>query len=416
MADSDTQAYNWARSLDVEHATTLLRGSNVIATNRRQLARLLQDRMNGNYPELSNERQPERRQTLIKTYLIDAHGTWDPEEVDGPGFVPRLTEIVDGSTLGARFSCEIHPGENPHLATICARNGDRVSAYLYVDAWDPRYWVVHTTAASQAADWIVGRLVEGSTRIDRVLIPAQLLDEISGLGSCVGLGLDFDRRVFSDEGPGDNGPDTGFLKMQLWGHQARRLLELMRHEPAFTAHTMLSRLQIRCQPDGNDQTAFSVEEIRLDGKITAGGTWFEGHANMVRTLKEAFARAVGTLESDYSIRARSTGDKVTGRALAIDTNRAIEDLEAFTRTVFSGSGPFKLWGVPRAANGLLRVRATDLGLGGRLDFEITPSFIRVYLPSTTSGSTVLRFYTNLQRHHDARVRLLNEEEKDVLES
>ena len=372
--------------------------------------------MNGNYPGLSSERLPERRRAVVKTYLIDAHGTWDPEEVDGPGFVPRLTEAVDGSTLGAQLSCEVHPGEDPRLATICARTGDRASAYLYVDAGDPRYWVVHTTAASQSADWIVARLVEGSTRIDRVLIPAQLLDGISGLGSCIGLGLDFDRRVLSDHGAGDDGQDTGSLKMQLWGHQARRLLELMRHEPAFTDHTMLSRLRIRCQRDVNDQSAFSVEEIRLDGKITAQGTWFEGHANMVRAMKEAFAHAVGRLESDYSIRGGSTGDKITGRALAIDTNRTIEDLDAFTRAVFSGSGPFQLWGVPRAANGLLRIRATDLGLGGRLDFEITPAFIRVYLPSTTSGSTVLRFYTNLQRHHDARVRLLNEDGKDVLES
>ena len=388
----------------------------MIATNRRQLARLFHDRMNGNYPGLSNERKPERRQAVVTTYLVDAHGMWDPEDVHEPGFVPRLTEAVDGSTLGARFACEVHPGEESGLATICARNGDGASAYLYVDAKDPRYWVVHTTAASQAADWIVGRLVEGSTRIDRVLIPAQLLDGISGMGSCVGLGLDFDRRVFSDKGPGDDGPDPGSLKMQLWGHQARRLLELMRHEPAFTDQTMLSRLQIRCQPGGNDRTAYSMEEIRLDGKITARGTWFEGHANMVRTMKEAFARTVGKLESDYSIRARSTGDKVTGRALAVDTNRTIEDIDAFTRIVFSGSRPFQLWGVPRATNGLLRVRATDLGLGGRLDFEITPTFIRVYLPSTTSGTTVLRFYTNLQRHHDARVRLLDAEEKDVFQS
>ena len=388
----------------------------MIATNRRQLARLLHDRMNGNYPGDAIERQPRTRQVMVKSYLVDAHGMWDPEEVDESGLVPRLAEVVDASALGARFACEVHPGEVRDLATICARMGDRASTYIYVDAQDPRYWVVHTTAASRAADWIVARLVEGSTRIDRVLIPVQLLDRISSLGSCVGLGLDFDRRVFSDDGDGNGGRYIGSLKMQQWGHQARRLLELMRHEPSFADQTTLSRLQIRCQPDGGDRTTFSVEEIRLDGKITAQGTWFEGHANMVRTLKKAFARVVGRLESDYSIRARSTGDTVAGRALAIDTNRAIEDLDVFARTVFSGGPPFQLWGVPRTGDGVVRVRATDLGLGGRLDFEITPAFIRVYLPSTTSGSTILRFYANLQRHHDARVRLLNEEGLDVLES
>ena len=388
----------------------------MIVTNRRQMARLFHDRMNGNYRDDPNERQPGRRREVVKSYLVDAYGTWSPGEADESPFVSRLAELVDGSGLGARFTCEVHPAETGDLATICARMGDRTSTYLHVDAEDPRFWIVHATAAGQAADRIVARLVEGSTRINRVLIPVQLLDRVGMLGTCVGLGLDFDRRLFSTHADGNDGSRMGSLKMQQWGHEAGRLLEYMRHEPSFADRTTLSRLLIRCQPDGGDGTAFSVEEIRIDGKLTAKGTWFEGHANMVRTLKGAFSGVVGQLESNHAIRAGSTGDVVTGKALAIDTSRRIEDLDAFTRKVFSGARPFQLWGVPRGGDDLVRVRATDLGLGGRLDFEITPAFIRIYLPSTTSGSTVLRFYANMQRHHDACVRLVNEEEMNVLES
>jgi hypothetical protein len=39
----------------------------------------------------------------------------------------------------------------------------------------------------------------------------------------------------------------------------------------------------------------------------------------------------------------------------------------------------------------------------RITFEITPEFMRVYLPDGSCGNTIIRLYTNLQHYYDSLV-------------
>ena len=360
--------------------------------------------------------RPERHAAVIKTYLIEAHGTVDPEE-DQAGFVPRLAAIVARSTLRTRFPCEVHAANDPALATIHGRYRNRERVSLYVDRADPRYWILHTAASSHAADWIVGQLVGSGTDLDRAYIPSQLLGKLTSRGACHGLSLDFDHRIFRYDGQDGGGTPSDFLKMQLWGDRAWRVLELMRQDSSFPGSTTLSRVQVKCWPDERDKNAYCLADVRFDGRITARGTSFEGHATLVDALKKSYSREVAKLESGYRIRARAGGEELTGRALGISTSRPIRDLEEFSRIVFSATKPFLLWGVPAvSSSSFVRVCAVDLRLGSRLDFEITSEFIRVYIPSGSCATAVLRFYTNLQHHHDARVQLLDKDDRDVFES
>ena len=63
----------------------------------------------------------------------------------------------------------------------------------------------------------------------------------------------------------------------------------------------------------------------------------------------------------------------------------------------------------------MSVAAVDLNFGQRLAFEFTPEFVRVFLPGETSGGTVVRFYTTIQHHLDPRVRLLDQDEREVFQ-
>jgi hypothetical protein len=54
-----------------------------------------------------------------------------------------------------------------------------------------------------------------------------------------------------------------------------------------------------------------------------------------------------------------------------------------------------------------RVHALDLHSSRTFHVELSPGFLRVYLPKGSCGNSILRLYANLQARYDATVTAVN---------
>ncbi len=385
----------------------------MIARNKSHLHDYLQGRMTGVYPGGSVERGSAGDSEPIKTYLVEVHANGDPERGPDVSVAKTLEALVSEPYLQASFAARVHPADEPGLVTIEGRYRGETPVSLYADCSDPRHWLIHTLASSSTADWAVGRMAAVGTPLSRVALPGPLLEEFAELGLLEGLILSHDRRQFHYA----DGPDShGFMSMQLWAGQSGRILSLLSRDSSLNDSISLSRVHVRYWPDEGDREATCLAEIDRDGRMVTRGTSYEGHLHWVKVFKRNYTRQIEKLESLFRIRADGVAGKLLGRSLTIAPARSIEDAARFCDRVFSGTPPFRLWGVPaQASASFARVRALDLAVGGVLDLEVTPEFLRLFLPVETSANSVVRFITNLQHHFDSGVRLLDQDEQDVLE-
>lgn len=385
----------------------------MIARSRRHLHDYLQGRMTGASAGGATEQGPSGDTEPIKTYLVEVRR--DGGAAAGPDFsvVKTLRALVSEPYLQAGLAARVHPSKEPGLVTIEGRYRGRTPVAMYADCRDPRHWLIHTLASGRTADWAIGRMAAVGTRLSRVSLPGQLLRKLAGLGLLEGLILSHDRRQF-DEGKGYDA--RGFMSMQLWGGQSGRILSTMSRERSLSDSISLSRVHVRYWPDEDDRAASCLAEIDRDGRMVTRGTSYEGHLHLVKVFRRLYTRQIEKLESRFRVRADGDAGKLVGRCLTIRPARPVGNPARFCDLVFSGTLPFRLWGVPALTSGsFTRVRALDLDVGGALDCEITPEFLRVFLLSGTSANSVVRFFANLQRHFDSGVRLLDQDEQDVLE-
>jgi hypothetical protein len=373
------------------------------ARTRREMAQLLNERMNRSYQALREEQRLPYESSLVKTYVLECHAT----DSGGHDDVCRvLRDIFEGS--GSSFSRRARVEEG-HEGGFFAVEADspKGKALLYVDASDPRFWLVHSMDNSDAVDWIINRLVVFSPKIDRGWFPIQLLEHVAGYGSLRGLGLDYDRREIPDVDFDSRDAPVEFLKMQLWGNRAGRILEILRQQGAFPRETTLAKVKVKYWADGRRDTEdFTIDDVKYDGKITARGTSFYTHSDLVTRLLRTYARSVRTLQEDATIVVRESEGRLAfeGQPVNFTMSRPIANLPIFYESVFNCAAPFRLWAIHiDLSERYIRAAAADLHMSGTLDFEISPSWIRVYLRQGCCANTLLRFYTNLQHYYDSLV-------------
>lgn len=385
----------------------------MIARSRRHLHDYLQGRMTGATAGGTSGQPPPGDTEPIKTYLVEIRGDGDVATHPGFSVVKALRALVSEPYLQASFPARVHPAKEHGLVTIEGRYRGTTPVAMYADCRDPRHWLIHTLASGRTADWAIGRMATVGTRLSRVSLPGQLLENLAELGLLEGLIMSHDRRQF-DEGEGYEA--RGFMSMQLWGGQSGRILSMMSRERSLTDSISLSRVHVRYWPDEDDRAASCLAEIDRDGRMVTRGTSYEGHVHLVRVFRRLYTRQIENLESRFRVRADGNAGKLAGRCLTIRPRRPISDSARFCDIVFSGTSPFRLWGVPALTSGsFTRVHALDLDAGGALDCEITPEFLRIFLLPGTSANSVIRFLTNLQHYFDSGVRLLDQDEQDVLE-
>ena len=130
-----------------------------------------------------------------------------------------------------------------------------------------------------------------------------------------------------------------------------------------------------------------------------------------------YCDVIRNIEKTFAIRWTTTNEKtkLSGQALSIRFPRPIPNIAKFCDHVFSSALPFRLWGVPiELKSDFYRVSGVDLHAGCRLDFEITPEFMRLYLPANSCGNTIVRLYTNLKHHYDSQITIVGEDGKPIL--
>lgn len=383
-------------------------------STRREMAQMLDERMTRTYSSLFERQELEPDTSLVKTYLLEAHL---PEAADGnePGRLMR--QVLTSEVLGRRILPNIHETKDESL-TVVEYSLDRERVTAYIDSSNPRYWMLHSMSSSGALDDFVTRLASNSMEIDRAWLPADLLERVSGWGSFRGLNLDYDRRAVPDIDFESTAAPVEFLKMQLWGNKASEVLRILRVTGAFPHETTLAKVKVKYWLSDENTDDFSLDDVKFDGKVTARGTSFQSHIALISEIYRVYTEQIRKIENTYSLHAvvSEMGTRLYGQPVCYVLGRPILDLGAFCRNVFSASPPFRLWGVPiELSKNYYRVSALDLHVGSRLDFELTPDLIRVYLPKGSCGNTLLRLYVNLQHHYDALVRVEGANGEAVLE-
>jgi hypothetical protein len=376
-------------------------------TTRREMATRLEEVMSHAYTDLEDRQLLEAGTSLLKTYLLEAHsGNAAHGDV-----LRTLNTAFSPEMLGENSRTRVHETEEEFFFRVDATWASN-DAEFFVDASDHRFWVLHSASNSVKADRILRRVIANDNHLDSAWLPMQLLERVADMGSFRGLHLDYDRREVPDVEFEVPDAPVEYLKMQLWGNRAREVLRILRQPNAFPNATTLSKVKIKhWLNEAAIDDSFSLDEIKWDGKITARGTSFQSHINLVNSIYRSYADRVRAFEQRFSLRygiERDHGNRATmaGEPLNIAFNRPIANLEKFLAAVFGGTDPFRLWGTPVVVgNNFYRVTAIDLHVTNRITFEIAPDFIRIYLPNGSCGNTVVRLYTNLQHYYDSQVLL-----------
>ena len=367
--------------------------------NRRELVKILDDCMSLSYDQLKDNQALESKTSLVKTYLVESRL---PEDFDGELF-PYVAQIVKHTGSGKRPTASASKTEDSNLVTITGHHkGESVT--LYADGSNPRFWQVHSVGNSEAVDWLIHRLVNAGPELDRAWFPTHLLEYVSTLGVFRGLSLDYDRTVIPDVDFQAAGTPVDVLKMQLKGNRAKDILSTLRGG-AFEHQTTVAKVKIRFTSDVLDRY-FTLDDVKYDGKITARGTSFDSHLELVGEISNKYSTIIRNIEARnvMSVFHDDIGLQLTGAPINIMFPQPIVDLGIFCDSVFSCAEPFRLWGVPvQVAKDFYRIRAVDLHVGSEVTFEVAPDWMRVYLPQGSCGNTVVRIFTNLQHHYDALI-------------
>lgn len=381
---------------------------------RQEMAQYINDRMNKTYSELSEDQRLEYESSLTKVYLIEAHLSSDTPHDKIFIFLKENLSLLKKEH---NWTIDLRETEESNFyAAFLKRKKDLIT--FYIDASDARFWLIHSMDKSKLIDPLIEKIAIGNQDLDRAWIPVQLLENTTKLGSLRGLGLDYDRRKIPDIDFETPKAPVESLKMQLWGNRSSKVLQILREEGAFPHETTLSKVKVKFWVDTNNSSDFSIDDIKYDGKITARGTSFQSHITLVSDLFRKYSGKIKEIEQQLSISFEEEQQRISisGSPINIIFENPISDLDLFCESVFSSSNPFRLWGVPIKLNEkYVRVSGIDLHVGKRIDFEITPEFMRIYLPSESCGNSIVRIFTNLQHYYDAKIDAQDGDGKSLFE-
>lgn len=365
-----------------------------IAT-RRELASILEDRMAGAYRHLRDEVRLEYEGNLAKSYLIEC----EAGRTGTPVFEAFERAVADNAVDFGRGSV-VEETDEAQFYYVRLATG-RGSAEFHVDATSPRYLYAHSLDVSTVTDAAIDRLVMASGDFDYAWLPLELLVRVASLGSFRGLGLDFDRRDFSDEVVSSPGRPH-YLKAQVWTDRGDEVLQVLRER--FGTATTLSKVSVQFHVE--DPSRHCIDDVKYNGKITTRGESYNAHKALINRLRHDYAGIVGDLERTFLLDVRQGNHgwaQIGGEPLILTFSPPLQDVSAFCDTVFSGGPPFRLCGIPAYRGSGAYVAALDLHSGALLDFEICPSYARVYATRGACGNSLLRLYSNLQQKVTATV-------------
>jgi hypothetical protein len=211
--------------------------------------------------------------------------------------------------------------------------------------------------------------------------------------------LNHDRRPLTvGEGPKT---ESDFVSLRLWALDAQEKLAKLRKAEIFPHRVSIRSVKLHSGSDDPDGE-YCVAEYFHYGQITASGTSFDEHSQLVVRVLRDYRALVENFENRYWLAAAGDDHEhpiVVGNPIVINVDWTVPDLEYAVARMFSSAGPFRLWALPERINdGRFHARAVDLHVGGVLTFDITRKHVVIQLPRGVCGNTVVRFLNNLRFH------------------
>lgn len=373
----------------------------MIGLDRREMGRRLDEWISHTYAHARNARRLPSGRNALKSYIVEVDDTSIAESSNS------IVHFLTGDSLPVRVRVE--RTDDPTLHTVYI---GRSQVEFYLDTLDERFWVLHTISPADIADQAVRSLVNRTRRLDSAWIPSDQLETWSGqlgIPRTVTAKFSVPTGLYRDDLPEEEFEDNSFYLRFGSSGDARFRLEDYRQSEALAPS--LALWSVRVARRDSERALEVVDEVTAGGKLTCRGNSFRLHQEMVLGFQSRYAELINNWETKYRLGWESTenGGRPTGEIAEITLPDPLdeESAERFLNIVFSCGEPYRLYGVP-IRNGASRyvVRGVDLHSGDKVDFEILPDMIRLYLYPTTCANVLARILTNLQHYHDARVRMI----------
>ena len=368
---------------------------------RADLAEYLSKSLPGDYKAV---RVAEVRQTAtyVKSYVLEAHRD-------------------EGSTISRRLASVFQEVTQLRDETLLLAVDHKDHSY-FLDLQHPRFQLMHSIDISSRTDQTFKRLTEGDVAgFDHAWMPRHFLRGTQR-GQLTGFKFRYRTEIAGVEAVDRETVDstTGEI-IGGWRGKSKFRMEVaedanaveeyasLMQLPVFQGRKALEQVQFR-SVDADQPSDYIVSGIYAYGKVVGKGTSIGGHFLTIDSVIDAYARVISRIEEDFSLGwiPESGGHVLRGDPFLFRFPDDVEiiDLDAFTASLFNGARPFRLFGVPHSASERrVDVEAIDLHTGDPLSIELTPEWMRVYLPRGSCGNIVARLFTNFQHAMSSEVEL-----------
>jgi len=360
----------------------------------------LQERMRSGYERYLDEQKLEWEGGLLKTYLVEADIVDKINDSHN-----QILKYLHTQAESFNYSPKELDEENFFALVAGSRSGRQVKFDIYyVDASDYRFWVVYTVGHSSRTDKFMDKLVTNSAKLDNAWFPMQFLSKLVEKGFFNGLGGRFNNDPFTKEED-----DQLKISLKLWGNLAKDVFDAFQNSERLRRMFSLSSVRLKRYFKGSDESI--TDDVNFFGKVTSMGQSFDSHLDLVNKFyKDEYKhKIVQIIEGELAIGIADKSDVaiLKGEPMFVRFGNSIPNIELFVRSLFSGTAPFRLWGLQQIIKkDFARIYAVDLHLGRTLTFEVFPDTIRIFLPLGTCGNTIARFFTLFQHHYDSSAELL----------
>jgi len=282
----------------------------------------------------------------------------------------------------------------------------------YLDISNPRLWILHSIGYAKEMKSLVYEMTAGDgSMIDFPWFASDSLDHIGHFGETgAGFSLKY-RNEFVKSGQDSDVED---MTMRFWGAAALELIDQLRRSERIKAGLSLSGIGL----SHKIENGYVKEQVSSDGRITAiKGDSIDSHFSIISKIQHYYQTLLNRIENEYrfSYEKKPHGVAFKGEALEIRFERRIVDLISFAESMFSTFLPFRLWGVIKSlGEDSVKVKAVDLHTGGRIDFEIGPDQMMLYLQEHACANVITRLFANLQSSYDAQSKLLGQADDRII--
>lgn len=331
-----------------------------------------------------SEEEDEGNNKKVKTYIIESN---TPDLIQNELF--KVTDTKDSN-----------------LKLLQTRDANKT--LFYVDTTNKRFWQLHSADPSTEVDNAIRKYVlENNSKLDFAWFYSNFLENKCNIGKAKGFNVKYEDLFTTDEENEKNNNIEKF-SMLFWGGRASEVIGALR-ETNLSDGVSLSAILTQYSIEDK----FAKEKIHSNGKFTLTKTnSIDRHFRVLSRVTDNYQKQIKKIEEDNRIKIRSDEGKliVDGNYASIKLKKEIEDIENFTKIVFSGNQPFRLFGLQeKVSDEYYKVFGIDLHTASKFDMEILNDELRLYLDENACGNLVMRLLTNLQSNFNSKLGLVGDD-------